>query len=179
MGTAVRIVTLGGIVLAIAVCATGCGPKVQAQVPEPPPPLAVPEPPARVLMPIDPPPPPATPVETPVVTPPVRPAGRGAPPPATAPPPTTAPPPDTPPPPVLQTGSGLAELEQRAKERLGQAQKDMARLTRSSLGKDAQAQYDSAASFIRLAQNAITVKNFIYAHYCADKAATLAGLLVK
>ena len=172
------------IVPGLALCAAAsgaCGQKVQAKTPERPVALATPEPPGRTLIPvsIDPAPTPV-PVETPLpAAPPRPPAGRGAPPPVTPPAPTT-PPPDPPSaPPVLQTGSSLEELEKGARARLDWAESNLNKLTRGSLSKDAQAQYDSAESFIRLARNAMTAKNFIYAHFCADKAATLAGLLVK
>ncbi len=81
--------------------------------------------------------------------------------------------------PVLQTATSLAELEARARERLDRAEKDLALVSRGALGPDARDQYDSAARFIRMAKEAITAKNFVYAAYCADKAATLASLLVK
>ena len=80
---------------------------------------------------------------------------------------------------MLQTTSSLAELETRARERLDRAEKDLARVTRSALGADARDQYDSAVRFIRMAKDAIAAKNFVYAASCADKAATLAALLVK
>jgi hypothetical protein len=50
---------------------------------------------------------------------------------------------------------------------------------RDALGREAQSQYDNAMRFIRTTQQALAAKNFVYAAYCADKAATLAALLVK
>ncbi|HVQ41848.1 MAG TPA: hypothetical protein VMS54_06570 [Vicinamibacterales bacterium] len=44
---------------------------------------------------------------------------------------------------------------------------------------DAREQYDSAKRFVRMAEDKLREKNFVYAEYCADKAATLASLLVK
>jgi len=178
-----RSLKLMWVVPALALCAAAsgaCGQKVQAKTPDRPVALTTPAPPDRVLIPvsIDPTPTPV-PVETPVPVVPTRPTGgRGTQPPPT-PPPTTTPVPDPPAPPVLQTGSSLAQLERGAKERLDLAEKSLKRLNRDTLSTDAKAQYDSAESFIRLANNAMIAKNFIYAHFCADKAATLAGLLVK
>ena len=62
---------------------------------------------------------------------------------------------------MLQTAASLAELEGKAKDRLESARKDLARVSRSSLGKDARDQYDSAERFIRMAQDAIAAKNFV------------------
>ena len=63
--------------------------------------------------------------------------------------------------------------------RLKQARDDLKRVQRSLLSADAKEQYDSAERFARMADAAISAKNFVYAGYCADKAATLASLLVK
>lgn len=181
MGLTVNSRALGCIVLGLAVATAACD-KVQAKTPGPSadPALTVPAPPRPLIIPvpIEPTPTPV-PTETPAPPAPARPtSGRGVPPPTPTPVPTPTPTPDATPP-VLQTGSSLSELETRAKGRLEQAQKDLQRVTFGSLGTDARDQYNSAASFIRKAQDAMRVKNFIYAHYCADKAATLAGLLVK
>ena len=41
-------------------------------------------------------------------------------------------------------------------------------------------QYDSAAGFIRRANDALKIKNYMFAKFnCADKAAIIAGQLVK
>ena len=170
------------VVPALALCAAAagaCGQKVEAKTPDRPVALTTPAPPDRVLtaVSIDPTPTPV-PVETPAPVVPNRPTGgRGTPPPPT-PPATTTPPPGPPAPPVLQTSSSPVDLERRAKERLGWAETALKNLSRDRLSKEAQAQYDSAESFVRLARNAVTAKNFIYAHFCADKAATLLSLLV-
>ena len=161
----------------------GCT-RVQAKTPGPIA-LATPDPPSRLVIPISVDPPPAPAPEKPTGAPAATGRGAGAarPTPPTTPPPAGQPTPPTTPPdagsPVLQSGASLAELESRAKDRLDRAQRDLAKVTRASLGRDARDQYDSAARFIRMAQDAMTVKNFVYAFQCADKAATLAGLLIK
>jgi hypothetical protein len=171
----------GTLLLLGLVVSSGACKKLQAKTPAaaPPPVLATPDPPGRLVIavPLDPPTPPPVSTEKPAPPATGKPTGnRGAPPPTN---PPTPPPPETNPPPVLQTGSSLAELETRAKERLERAQKDLDRVVRNNLGADARDQYDAAARFIRLARQAVTDKNFVYAHYCADKAATLASQLVK
>jgi hypothetical protein len=82
------------------------------------------------------------------------------------------------PPQVLRTAAA-GELETRAKERLDRAVRDLGRVSRGSLGADARDQYDSADRFIRMAKDALASRNFVFALSCADKAATLAALLVK
>jgi hypothetical protein len=57
------------------------------------------------------------------------------------------------------------------------AQADLGQVNRQNLGADARAQYDSALGFIRQAEEALKVKNLIYAGQLADKAATMAALL--
>jgi hypothetical protein len=161
----------------IGIAAPGCGrAQAKAKTPGPTPALTMPEPPWRLVIPVGVEPPAPTPADKPSPTPSPRPSGvRPTPTPAATPSPTPEPTPT----PVLQTTASLAELEARAKERIGRAEKDLARVSRSALGADARDQYDSAARFIRMASDAIAAKNFVYAAYCADKAATLAGLLVK
>ena len=169
------------VLLALCVGAVGvasCG-KVQAKTPAPMPTLTMPEPPSRLVVPVnlDPPlPPPAADKPAPVTT--SRPAGaRPSPTPAATPAPTPAPPvPDAP---VLQTAVSLGQLETKARDSLEKAKKDLSRVKRDTLGRDAQDQFDSASRFIAQATEAIAAKNFVYAASCADKAATLAGLLVK
>jgi hypothetical protein len=164
------------LLLALCAGAAACG-KVQAKTPAPPPALTVPEPPTRVVMPVnvD---PPATEKPVPATT--TRPtAGRPAATPVASPTPTPAPPTTEATPPVLQTSANLADLENKARERVEKAQKDLGRITRKSLGKDAQDQFDSAERFLRMATDAMKMKNFVYASFCAEKASTLAELLIK
>jgi len=59
------------------------------------------------------------------------------------------------------------------------AQADLKRVQKALLSADAKEQYESAERFVRMAEDALRTKNFVYAFYCADKAATLASLLVK
>lgn len=172
------VVRLAAVAAMVGVAAAGCG-RAQAKTPGPAPAvLAMPEPPSRLVIPVsvEPPAPLPSPMPAPAASPPARPAG---PRPTPTPTPTATPAPEPTPTPVLQTAASLAELEGKVKERLESARKDLARVSRSSLGKDARDQYDSAERFIRMAQDAIAAKNFVLAASCADKAATLASLLVK
>ena len=58
-----------------------------------------------------------------------------------------------------------------------QATADLGQINRLNLGTDARGQYDSALRFIRQSEEALKVKNLVYASQLADKAATMAALL--
>jgi hypothetical protein len=154
---------------------------LKADAKTPAPRMAVPDPPSRLAIPV--------PVEAPepIPTPTPTPAATDKPvTPTTSKPVTSKPPPTSntsqetnPPPGAVLLPGAAAEVESRAKERLDRAEKDLRRVNRASLGNDAREQYDSADRFIRMAKDAITSRNFLFALSCADKAATLAALLAK
>jgi hypothetical protein len=166
---------LGAALLTLSACN-----KVQAKTPAAAPaPLAVPDPPLRLKVPVDvePPPPPSPPAEKPA--PPTTPTKGPRPTPTPAP---TPPPPATSAgetaPPVVQTNDQAAN-EKRAREQLHNAQTNLARVQPKSLGRAAQDQYESAQKFVRMTIEALNARNYVYAVSCAEKAATLAALLVK
>jgi len=174
-----RTILRAAILLALVVSA-GCV-HAQAKTVGPDPVLTTPDPPARVLIPVPPesllPPPTPTPEPTPTPTagrPPVVPP-RATPAPTTTPVPTPTPVEN---PQVLQTAN-MGALEVQARERLERAEKDFAKLKRDNLGPDARDNYDVAARYIRQAHQALNDKNFPFAKTCADKAAIIAGLLIK
>lgn len=165
-------------------CAAGaaCSARAQALTPAGAPALHAPEPPARVVVPaperptLPPQPadaPPAAAAGTPARGRDTAPVSR-----PTAPPtPPAEPPAATTPPPPLFTTANTAEFESRVRAQLMRAQADLGQVNRQNLGADARAQYDSALGFIRQAEEALKVKNLIYAGQLADKAATMAALL--
>jgi hypothetical protein len=128
---------------------------VTMRVPEPPPPDPVPPDPSR---------PPATSGSSTA-----RPPDRPVPPPGQ--PPTT--------PPVLQPTSNTAAIELKTRELVGLARRNLARVDRLRLTENARHQYDFAARFIRMADDALAAKNYLWAHQLAESAAALAGALVK
>ncbi len=170
---------LGRLALAFAIAATvsACA-KAQARTPAPlPPPLDVPAPPPRTVIPVTvkvPEPPPPEP--DPAAAVPARPPVTAAPPPAR---PTERPLPATEPPPVLQTTSNTAAIEQKARELVAAARRDLARVDRRKLGANAREQFDTAQRFVRMADDALAAKNYLYAQQLAESAAALAGGLVK
>jgi hypothetical protein len=170
------------LLIAVLACGlTACAAKAQVETATGAPALVPPTPPARLVVPI---------VEKPTLpdtteaapTPaPVTPNRPRDPRPQTPPPPVTPPPvvqPDpTPPPPVLSTTANTADFERRIRERLKNANGDLARIDPRTLGADARAQYDAAKGFVRQCEEALKVSNLMFASQLADKAATMAALL--
>ena len=152
------------------------------------PPLDVPAPPPRVVLPLEaaaePPPaqPPAPAPEEPRRTPaparprpaPVAPAepprvAEEPPRPAATPPATT----------TLQTtpAAEQGEVERAIRATMTRAGADLTRIDYRALNKDARTQYDTAKRFIQQAEDAIRMKNLPFAKNLADKAAVLATQL--
>ena len=164
--------------------AAGCSAHAEPLTPSATPALNVPEPPGRYVLPateqqtlppaID--EPPASSGAAVTSKPPVR---NPNPRPATPPPAEPPPPAPTPTPAILLTSANTAEFEKRVRAQLDQARTHLAQVSRPALGTDAKAHYDAAQGFIRQADEALKVKNLIYAGQLADKALTMAALLRK
>jgi outer membrane biosynthesis protein TonB len=101
----------------------------------------------------------------------------------------TPPKPDTPaapareetqPPGTLQTTQPATqvEMERQARGLLAQAGRDLGRVDYNGLNADSKGQYDTAKRFIAQAQQSLKEQNFVLALRLADKAATIAGVLV-
>jgi outer membrane biosynthesis protein TonB len=140
---------------------------------ETPPPVPLPEEPAR------------NPPER-LRPPPVREQPRAAEPKPPEPPkpepaPVEPPKPEEPPKPptLLQTTPANTEvdLERGIRTTLVRAQADLNRVDAGRLNADARTQYDTAKSFIRQAEAAVRAKNLVFAKTVADKAAVLAAQL--
>jgi len=177
------------LALSVVLCgvvAAGCA-KAQASAPAGPP-LDVPEPPARVLAPVEEPvtasapapeaPPPA-PVATTPRTPPRPPARRAEPekPETPAPAAAAAPAPPADPPRELRPASpnGDAAAERDARDKLARASRDLGRVDYGKLNADTRAQYEQSKRFMEQAQQALKDRNFVFASTLADKAAALAA----
>lgn len=172
----------------------GCAKARAESVPNGPP-LAVPQPPPRVLAPVDVPAPVAS-APAPVETPPPA-AGAPARPAAPRPPaaragnepePRPAQPAATPPPPAVAEGtrelrtappaSGPA-TDRGVRDVLTRANRDLARVDYGKLTTDGRAQYEQAKRFGQQAEEALKERNLVFAATLADKAATLAAELLK
>jgi hypothetical protein len=177
------------------VLASGCATTQARVAADPPPPLAVPEPPPRIILPPDPTPPlpveeapvPTAPTRAPRPRPsvprpdrtdPPRPAETVS---AEAPKPANgqeAAPQTTPGPTIgMQPGSGAAEGAVR--QLLGRAQDDLGRVDYAALSNALKAQYDTAKRFIILGEQALKEQNLIYAGTLADKASAIAAVLLR
>ena len=168
-------------ILVLLLATVGCGARAEVRTPTDVPMLVPAPPPDRLIVPVperptlpDPEPPAAG---TPVSSPPVRPQ-----PPARSNPPASPPPPTPPtggasPPAVLSTTANTADFERRIREQLRRAEADLAQVNRQLLGSNAKAQYDAARGFIRQCEDALKVRNLVFAGQLADKAATMAELL--
>lgn len=67
-----------------------------------------------------------------------------------------------------------AEAERRVRDTLGRASGALGKVNRAALSADAKAQYDAARRFVDQAQDALRVRNYMFAAYLADKAEALA-----
>ena len=171
---------------AISLSLTGC---THAQVKTTPemPAIEMPPPPPRDVEPNEAEAPQPVPlVAEPVHNTPARP--RPAPQPSKPEPPKPEPPPVEPPKPAeepakapttLQTTPATAEgdVERGIRASLQRATADLNRVDYRALNTDARTQYDTAKRFVRQADDALRMKNLVFAKNLADKAATLAAQL--
>lgn len=178
--------------LLVAVLAGGCAKAKVAAVPEGPA-LQMPEPPPRVLAPVDEPLPSSASVpDTPAPNAPRQPARppaarrpAGAPaeaearpePPAPTQVATPAPPAD--PPRELRSAPSAAEAlaERNVRDTLGRSARDLGRIDYGRLSPDGRAQYEQAKRFAQQAEQALRDRNLVFAATLADKAASLAAEL--
>lgn len=71
-----------------------------------------------------------------------------------------------------------AAQERSIRDQLTRASTDLGRVDYGALGVDARTQYDTAKRFIQQAYDALRTSNLVFAGNLADKAATLAAVLV-
>ena len=171
--------------LAAVALLTGCA-SVQAKAEVPMPVLAPPEAPPRVVAEYQPDPPlPAEPVTPEAVTPlprQVRPPRRDIPrPEVVAEEPQGPPVPPAPQPPslALQDSGSSARADQSVRTLLARAAVDLGRVDYQALDADGRAQYDTARRFMAQADDALKARNVVFAGKLADKAATMAAVLVR
>ena len=171
--------------LLLVLLASGCV-RARAKALPSGPPLDVPAPPPRVVLPIEAEAPPPQTVPSPEEPRrPPAPAARPRPavPAAPADAPRAAEEPPKPPPPAvppattaLQTTpvSEQGEVERAIRATMARATADLNRIDYRALNANARTQYDTAKRFIQQAEDAIRMKNLPFAKNLADKAATLA-----
>lgn len=181
-----RFVRLGSLVLLTA-SLVACAAKAQVRTETAIPLLDPPPPPPRVVAIYSPEPEPIP--LTPAVEPasPVRPPARPARPEQRPEPSTTTPDPvesvarPAPAPSLTLTPTPGSEKQTEAaiRDLLGRAARDLGRVNSASLTGDGRAQYDTARRFIQQAEDALRARNIVFAGKLADKAATMAAVLVR
>ena len=62
---------------------------------------------------------------------------------------------------------------------IGRASRDLSRVNAATLNADGRAQYDTARRFLQQAEDALKTRNIVFAGKLADKAATMAAVLVR
>lgn len=175
------------VVVALAMSGAACAARAQVAVPEPELPVLDPPPaPPRIVAiyvePED-----LRPVEAPVAAEPATPALPAPRPAAPAPPPgplvtegPPQPPPTTPPALTLTPAPGTeAKTEASIRALLGQVTKDLTRVNATTLSADGRTQYEAARRFVQQSEDALKVRNLLYAGKLADKAAAMAAVLVR
>ncbi len=180
------LVPLWSVVIVTALVAGGCAKKVVAKTTPDVPPLEIPVPPPRVLAPAGepiptvpaeaPPPPARPPARPPAKTDAPRPeAARSEPPESAAPrSPSDAPARS------LQTTPSVSEdaAARGVRDVLARTARDLGQVNPASLGADARSQYETARRFVQQAEDALKDRNVVFARTLADKAATLAAVLL-
>ena len=174
------------VVLALTVGGAACTARAQVPVPEPELPVLdpPPAPPRIVAIYVEPEEPVA--VEVPSAPDPAAPprpqqARPATPPPTTPTPVVTEGPPPPPAPPLTLTPTPGTEAKTEASIRalLGQVARDLGRVNPSGLSGDSRTQYDAARRFVEQSEEALKVRNLVYASKLADKAAAMAAVLVR
>jgi hypothetical protein len=169
--------------LVVAGLLSGCA-KAHAVVEAPLPTLLPPDAPPRVVAEYLPDPPlPAAPVIAESLAPvprPARPPRREPPKPGATPeePPAT-PTPSPAPSLAMQSTGASARADQSVRTLLAQAALDLGRVNYQSLDADGKAQYETARRFMQQADEALKSRNVMFAGKLADKAATMAAVLVR
>ncbi len=166
----------------ISACATA-----KAAAPTVMPTLVPPDVPPRIVAEYQPDPPlPAEPVSAEAVTPPPRPprqprreAPRGDVPPDEPQGPPSPSPAPAPPALALQSAASGPLAEQSVRTLLARAARDLGRVDYQGLDADGRAQYDTARRFMQQADDALRSRNAVFAGKLADKAATMAAVLVR
>lgn len=181
-------VQLIGLLVVLSAIAQGACAKARAHTEPAIPVLAPPPPPPRVVETyIDEPVPTIepSPVEAALASPPTRPATRAPvsrPEPPKSEPARTEPerPPSAPPALTLKPAAGAeAKTEASIRALMGRASRDLQRVNYAALDADGRAQYDTARRFMQQADDALKGGNLAFAGKLADKAATMAAVLVR
>jgi len=179
-----HLVVLRAVVLGVGLLGVGswvgCAKAKAAAVPDGPP-LSVPQPPDRVLAPVEAPAPVAVAAPAPEPPPPAAPAPRTPPRPAPREAeqrPQPAPPQAEAPRDLRPAAANTAARERAVRDVLVRANRDLSRIDYGKLSTDGRAQYEQSKRFSQQAEQALKERNIVFAVTLADKAATLAAELL-
>jgi hypothetical protein len=177
-----RVAAIVMLSLSLGACAAKAQVRTEAELPL----LDPPSPPPRVVVQYEPEPEPIAavpPVENAVPAKPAarpsRPEQRPEPVPATPDPVETVARPPAPSLTLSPTPGTEAQTVVAIRDLLGRATRDLSRVNPASLNTDGKAQYESARRFIQQAEDALKTRNVVFAGKLADKAATMAAVLVR
>lgn len=180
-----RTAPLAVVLVLAAFGAAGCTARAIAPVVEPELPSLEPPPAPPRIVAVYPDPPPPVPLEATATVPPaalLKPQPR-----PTPPPPAQTPAPDNassanPAGPALTltpVPGTEAKTEASIRALLGRASSDLARVNATSLNSDGRAQLEAARRFVQQAEEALKVRNLVFAGKLADKAVAMAAVLVR
>jgi hypothetical protein len=182
MMRAARVLTLVALTATLGACAVKAQVQAEAELPlldpPPPPPRVVAIYPEELeLVPV-------TPIVEPAVPrPPQRAARPESKPEPNTPDPAPAPEPPKPAPPpsltLTPTPGSEATTVVAIRNLMSQAARDLARVNTASLNADLRAQYETARRFLQQADDALKARNVVFAGKLADKAATMAAVLIR
>ena len=80
---------------------------------------------------------------------------------------------------LTPTPGSEAQTVTAIRELLGRAARDLSRVNAGALNNDGRAQYDTARRFLQQAEDALKARNIVFAGRLADKAATMAAILIR
>lgn len=179
-----RTAPLAVVLVLAAFGAAGCSARALAPVAEPELPSLEPPPAPPRIVAVYPEPPPPVPLEATATVPPAslfKPQPRPAPaPPAHEPAPDNASSANPPPALRLTPAPGTeAKTEASIRALIGRASSDLARVNPTSLNADGRTQLEAARRFVQQAEEALKVRNLVFAGKLADKAVAMAAVLVR
>ena len=80
---------------------------------------------------------------------------------------------------LTPTPGSEAQTVSAIRDLMGRAARDLARVNTSALNADGRSQFETARRFLQQAEEALKVPNVVFAGRLADKAATMAAILVR
>lgn len=80
---------------------------------------------------------------------------------------------------LTPTPGSEAQTVTAIRDLMGRAARDLSRVNASALNADGRSQFETARRFLQQAEEALKIRNIVFAGRLADKAATMAAILVR